>query len=109
MEQESKRECTVALDALVGSLPRREVREPRNRGRRQARPLKKRVSFHLTEDLAERLRNAVYQLSGPPYRLTMAALAESALRREVVRLEQEANGGEPFPTRREEAGWRTTN
>ncbi len=101
MEQESK-ESTVAFGAIADNLRRRNLTPARNRAAPKAGPRKKRVSFHLTEDLAERLRNAVYHLSGPPHRLTMAALAESALHREVSRLEKEANEGERFPSRSEE-------
>jgi hypothetical protein len=58
-----------------------------------------RATFHLPADLIDELRNAVVALSGPPYRLTMSKLAESALRRELDRLRQEQAGadtGKPF-------------
>lgn len=102
MEREQRRDSTVT----VGILPENAINRRRfgsspgskqpSRGQRRR---KKRVSFHLTNDVAERIRNAVYHLSGPPHRLTMAALAETALHQEVERLEREANQGEPFPTR----------
>ena len=37
--------------------------------------------------------------SGPPERLTMAKLAEDALRHELERLKRKHNEGEDFPTR----------
>ena len=102
MEREQRRESVVSFGALPESAVNRrrfDVSEnPRTAGRR-ARARKTRVSFHLTRDLAERIRNAVYQLSGPPHRLTMASLSERALQLEVERLEREANQGRPFPKR----------
>ena len=101
MERGHRRESTVAAGILPeGAVNRRRFELGGPRGTtRQPRRRRTRVSFHLTQDLAERIRNAVYHLSGPPHRLTMAALAESALRGEVERLERETNQGEPFPSR----------
>lgn len=102
MEREHRRENTVTAGILPEAAVNRRRFDlpagPRGAARRP-RLRKTRVSFHLTHDLAERIRNAVYQLSGPPHRLTMAALAEAALRREVERLEREANQAAPFPSR----------
>lgn len=64
--------------------------------------MKTRVSFHLTESLAERVRNTVYHLSGPPRRLNMAKIAEEALAAVCKKYEREQNGGKPFPQREEE-------
>lgn len=61
-----------------------------------------RATFHLPADLIDELRNAVVALSGPPHRLTMSKVAESALRRELDRLRQEqvgADTGKPFRQR----------
>jgi len=60
---------------------------------------KVRATFHLPEDLVEEARDAVVHLSGPPVRLTLAALAEDALRRELARLRRKHNDGEPWPKR----------
>lgn len=101
MERGHRRESTVAAGILPdGAVNRRrlDLAGPRATTR-QPRRRRTRVSFHLSHDLAERIRNAVYHLSGPPHRLTMAALAEAALQREVERLEREANGAAPFPGR----------
>jgi len=42
-------------------------------------------------------RAAVVALSGPPERLTLAALVERALRVELQRLAKAHNKGRPFP------------
>lgn len=76
--------------ASVSAMP---TGNPRDRKR------KVRATFHLPEDLLDEARDAVVQLSGPPYRLTLAEFAETAFRREVERLRQEANEGAAFPKR----------
>jgi hypothetical protein len=58
-----------------------------------------RATFHLPAALLEEARDTVVALSGPPTRLTLAELAETALRREIERLKQTYNGGEDFPPR----------
>ncbi len=63
---------------------------------------KTRVSFHLTEALADRVRNVVYALSGPPHRLNMAKIAEEALEAACKKYERDQNGGKPFPQREED-------
>lgn len=60
---------------------------------------KTRATFHLPVSLVEEARNATVALSGPPIRLTLARLVEDGLRREVERLREQHNAGEPFPTR----------
>lgn len=64
-----------------------------------AKPRKVRATFHLPEDLMDEARNAVVALSGPPVRLTLADLAENAVRRELERLREEHNRGKAFPRR----------
>lgn len=66
---------------------------------RTTRPAKVRATFHLPEDLFEEARDAVVHLSGPPLRLTLAELAETALRREIERLRKAHTGGRAFPKR----------
>lgn len=63
---------------------------------------KVRATFHLPEDLLEEARNAVYWLSGPPTRLTLADLAATALRKEIDRLKKKHNGGRDFERRGED-------
>jgi hypothetical protein len=57
---------------------------------------KERLTVHLSVDLIERVKNAVYWTPG----LTLAGLAEDALREAVDQLEQAR--GEPFPPRQRE-------
>ena len=54
------------------------------------------VTYNVPADLVEETRNAVLSLMAPPVRLTLAALVETALRREVERLRKAHNAGEPF-------------
>lgn len=60
-----------------------------------------RATFHLPVELLEEARDAVVALSGPPVRLTLTKLAESAFRAELERLKRKHHNGEPFPTRDE--------
>ena len=60
---------------------------------------KVRATFHLTTDLFEAARDAVVALSGPPVRLTLAELAERALQKEIVALQDQYHQGKPFPKR----------
>jgi hypothetical protein len=57
---------------------------------------KERLTVHLSVDLIERVKNAVYWTPG----LTLAGLAEDALREAVDKLESAR--GEPFPARQRE-------
>ena len=56
---------------------------------------KERITLHLSNDLLERMKNAVYWTPG----LTIAGLAEEALAYAVDKIER--NNGEEFPSRRE--------
>lgn len=60
---------------------------------------KVRATFHIPDDLLEEARDAAVALSGPPHRLTLATLAETALRNELERLRVEYHEGQPFPRR----------
>jgi hypothetical protein len=71
--------------------------EDRSKARKPAR--KVRGTFSLTRELLDEIRNAAFHLSGPPVRLTMASLAEMALRRELDRLKRLHNFGHDFPAR----------
>lgn len=66
---------------------------------KRQRPSKVRATFHLPTDLFDEARDAVVALSGPPARLTLAAMAEAALRRELERMKKMHNNGKPFPKR----------
>ncbi len=63
---------------------------------------KVRATFHLPQQLVEDARNAVYWLSGPPTRLTLADLAAAALRSEIERLKKRYNDGQDFEQRGED-------
>ena len=58
-----------------------------------------RMTFHVGKETAERLRNAVYWTATP---VTLSGTARDALKAAVRQLEEEYNGGEPFPDRDEE-------
>lgn len=76
------------------------VAPPSRRAARSDAPVPKvRATFHIPADLLSDLRDAVVALSGPPDRLTLASLAERALRVELERLQRERNKGRPFPPR----------
>lgn len=66
---------------------------------RKTAPSKVRATFHIPKDLLEQARDTVVALSGPPTRLTLAALAERALRAELDRLKKKHNKGANFPAR----------
>jgi hypothetical protein len=55
-----------------------------------------RMTFHITEDLAERLRDAVFHTPGD---ITLSGTARDALRAAVRQIEKEHNDGDRFPPR----------
>jgi hypothetical protein len=63
---------------------------------------KVRATLYLPSDILDEARNAVVFLAGPPARLTLTKLAESALRAELERLKERYNDGNEFPARDEE-------
>jgi hypothetical protein len=68
----------------------------------ERRGRKSRTTFQLSTELLDELRDIVVSLSGPPDRLTLSDLAESALRREAQRLKQMHMSGNRFPKRSQE-------
>jgi len=71
-----------------------------SKGAEEARPpAKVRFTAHMPPDLIEEARDCVMHLAGPPEYLTLAGLAENALRREIDRLKRKHTGGEDFPPR----------
>ena len=60
---------------------------------------KVRATFHVSAELLEEARNAVVYLAGPPTRLTLADLAETALKKELEILKKAHNSGKEFPAR----------
>ncbi len=89
-----------ALGGLTERAPERAPERPRTPARVEAkeppRAAKERLTVHLPLDLIDRVKNAVYWTPG----LTLAGLAEDALKRAVDRLEKDR--GEPYPHRRSE-------
>lgn len=79
------------LDAIVPD--RSKTEESGKSWEKQTRVVKERLTVHLPIDLINRIKNAVYWTPG----LTLAGLAEIALRDVVDQLEEER--GEPFPQR----------
>ena len=63
---------------------------------KQNKSLKQRITVQISQDVIERLKNAVYWTPG----LTLASLAEEALSNAVDRLEKERSN--PFPKRHNE-------
>jgi undecaprenyl pyrophosphate synthase len=72
----------MAKTGLAPSLtaPEKKATEPATSSKRV------RVNVMLPEDLREDLRNAVYRLSGYPHHLTITAVVESALRKELKQI-----------------------
>ena len=71
------------------------VSESEHRGR------KVRATFQISAELLNEVRDVVVALSGPPDRLTLSDLAESALRRETERLKRLHMAGKNFAKRNE--------
>lgn len=67
---------------------------------RKAQPGKgaiERLGFPVPQELAQEVKGCVVQLSGFPYRMTIAKLAEMAFTDVLKKLAKEANDGKPFP------------
>lgn len=86
------RESQTKVDMVTPARRSKSAPEPK-------RVSKVRATFHIPADLLDECRNAVVWLAGPPERLTMARLAENALRREIARLRKKHTKGEAFPER----------
>ena len=92
------------LDAVLSSKPasKKAKAAPSAAAVEPDKAAKVRGTFHLPEDLFDAVRDAVVALSGPTLRLTLASFAETALRRELERLQKAENKGKPFPKRESE-------
>ncbi len=64
--------------------------------KKKAKRRKQKQTYSIDADVASAARNAADALQGPPARLTLTAIVEEALRREVARLECQYNDGRPF-------------
>ena len=60
---------------------------------------KVRATLYLSSDVLDQARNAAVHLAGFPARLTLAKLADRALRAELQRLKDQFNNGQDFPPR----------
>ena len=60
---------------------------------------KVRATLYLSADVLDEARNAAVHLAGFPARLTLAKLADNALRAELQRLKAQYNHGQNFPPR----------
>ncbi|MEX0678604.1 MAG: hypothetical protein WD063_16100 [Pirellulales bacterium] len=63
---------------------------------------KVRATLYVSADVLNEARNAAVHLAGYPARLTLAKLAENALRAELRRLKDTYHGGLDFPERGED-------
>ena len=73
-----------------------EVKESKKPDPKQPKSSKQRITVQISEDVIERLKNAVYWTPG----LTLAALAEEAFSKAVDALEEK--NGSPFSKRKSE-------
>lgn len=60
---------------------------------------KVRATLYLSADVLDEARNAAVHLAGFPARMTLAKLADNALRAELQRLKIQYNQGQDFPPR----------
>ncbi len=60
---------------------------------------KVRATLYISANVLEEARNAAVHLAGNPARLTLAKLADTALRAELRRLKETYNEGQDFPPR----------
>lgn len=56
------------------------------------------ATFNIPRDLLDEMRMAALHFSGPPYFMSLASIAETAIRSELDRLVRELNGGKPIPS-----------
>lgn len=68
---------------------------------KEANSRKIRATLYLPWEVLEEARDAAVYLAGYPARLTLARLAEDALRNELRRLKEQYNNGQDFPVRQE--------
>ncbi len=75
-----------------------DVAQPRRACQHAGHMGRSKATFDLPRDLLDELRVASVMLPREAVGASLSALAESALRRELQRLRDEFNEGEPFPT-----------
>lgn len=100
----AKRKSSIGASPLDAVVPTKAASEASKRGLapagthkrpEKAKPIpKERLTVHISSELVERLRDAVYWTPG----LTLAAIAEEALSKAIAALERK--NGEPFQKRK---------
>jgi len=90
------RPTTRSAPSKPSTGTRKAVKAKKEAEPRTSPPRLVKATYNVPEVLVEETRNAVLTLSGPPVRLTLSALVEAALRKELERLRKSHNGGEPF-------------
>jgi hypothetical protein len=88
---------TGEADAPEGERPAPDTRQSGASGSKGGGTT--RMTFHIDEALADRLRNAVYWT---PAGVTLSGTARDALRAAVEKIEEHYNDGERFPPRDED-------
>lgn len=90
----------LAHTAVEEPAPVRRVLKEKAKVSEPATPRgRSKVTFTVSAELLEQCKNAVDFLSGPPVRLTLVALVENALRKELTYLRNKHHEGEKFPQR----------
>ena len=84
---------TISDKGTEAAVMEAEARIP---DQKRTKPSKQRITVQISEDVIERIKNAVYWTPG----LTLASLAEESFSRAVDALENEREA--PFPKRKEE-------
>ncbi len=92
VEAEKREESTSSLILVGEPTP---PAAPMNVSDDSAQQKKQRITLHISGDVIDRLKNAVYWEPG----LTLAGFAEEAL--EIALNDMEAERGKPFPQRRQ--------
>lgn len=92
----SKKRAGLASNPLDAVVPTASPTASNGAEAKPTKVAKKRCTFHISEDVAEKARDVVWWTPG----LTLADLVERSIRVEVERMEKAK--GEPFPKRESE-------
>ena len=88
-----KKKQTIGSNPLNAYLQHSSSPQEPKKAAKQEQPLKQRVTIHLTVDLIERVKNAVFWQPG----MTLTSFAEEALEATLKKMEK--TRGEKYPTR----------
>ena len=101
MKSPRKNRGALGMGAIDDMLPTPDAAPaPAAPARRASKPPRER--FPLPPELADRAKNAVVALSGPPLHLNITRLMQMAVESLVAELERKHNRGKPFPPRASE-------